>query len=195
MMDLVKAVNSRFEEYEKLLLERDQLEKEAGQIWTAYVKVFGQLISDVFEQKIECIKRKKMIAYYQKALNCGEVIDPGKMSEFIEREMASYYVELKQMLEENRLCENSGTHSPYEVKRSKTLYRRLAKLIHPDINPETDRHEVLMDLWNRICIAYGHNDVKSLSELEVLVRKALKELGCGDEITVEIPDIEAKSTH
>ena len=132
-----------------------------------------------------------MIAYYQKALNCGEVIDPGKMSEFIEREMASYYVELKQMLEENRLCENSGTHSPYEVKRSKTLYRRLAKLIHPDINPAAAESEELQGLWNRLKIAYDCNDLKEMEETEVLINMLLEKMDLGTaEIT--IPDIEEK---
>lgn len=40
-------------------------------------------------------------------------------------------------------------------------------------------------------IAYHHNDVKELSELEVLVRKVLKELGSED-VKVDIPDIEEK---
>lgn len=68
------------------------------------------------------------------------------------------------------------------------MYRRLAKLIHPDSNPETDRQEKLTDLWQRIVTAYHHNDVKELSELEVLVRKAMADLGQGD-IKVDIPDI------
>ena len=49
----------------------------------------------------------------------------------------------------------------------------------------------MLELWNRILIAYHHNDVKELSELEVLVRKVLKELGA-DEVQVDIPDIEEK---
>ena len=48
-----------------------------------------------------------------------------------------------------------------------------------------------MELWQRTVIAYNHNDVKELSELEVLVRHVLSELGEGN-IRVEIPDIEEK---
>lgn len=39
--------------------------------------------------------------------------------------------------------------------------------------------------------AYGRNDIKELSELEVLIRKALKDLGAG-EIKVDIPDIKER---
>ena len=188
-MDLIKSTDSKYEEYENLLLERDQITKEAGQIWTVYLQLFGKLITDNYEEKLECIKCKKTIAYYQNALNHGGVVDSAAMEKYMEQEMAEYYANLRRMLKENEDANNAGTSTPYEVARAKTLYRRLAKLIHPDINPETDHS--LQELWQRILIAYHHNDVKELSELEVLVRKVLKELGSED-VKVDIPDIEEK---
>lgn len=190
-MDLIKSTDSQYEEYENLLLERDQITKEAGQIWTVYLQLFGKLITDNYEEKLECIKCKKTIAYYQNALNHGGVVDSAAMEKYMEQEMAEYYANLRRMLKENEDANNAGTSTPYEVARAKTLYRRLAKLIHPDINPETDHSKELQELWQRILIAYHHNDVKELSELEVLVRKVLKELGSED-VKVDIPDIEEK---
>ena len=190
-MELIKSDDTEYEEYENLLLERDQIQKEAGQIWTAYVIEFGQLISDVYEEQLECVKCKKMISYYQNAINHGIIIDQDAMQAWLDKEMASYYAELSRLQKENEECRNSGESTAYEVQRSKTLYRRLAKLIHPDINPETDRQEKLTDLWQRIVTAYHHNDVKELSELEVLVRKVMADLGQGD-IKVDIPDIDEK---
>ena len=190
-MDLIKSRDSKYEEYERLLLERDQLSKEMGQIWTVYLQRFGKLISDNYEKKIECIKCKKVIAYYQNALNHGGVVDAAAMQKYLEQEMAAYYANLNRMLKENEEANNAGTSSPYEVQRAKTLYHRLAKLIHPDINPATDQSEELQELWQRILIAYHKNSVKELSELEVLVRKVLKELGMED-VKADIPDIEEK---
>ena len=190
-MELIKSDDTEYEEYENLLLERDQIQKEAGQIWTAYVIEFGQLISDVYEEQLECVKCKTMISYYQNAINHGSIIDQDAMQAWLDKEMASYYAELSRLQKENEECRNSGESTAYEVQRSKTLYRRLAKLIHPDINPETDRQEKLTDLWQRIVTAYHHNDVKELSELEVLVRKVMADLGQGD-IKVDIPDIDEK---
>ena len=86
----------------------------------------------------------------------------------------------------------AGISTNYEVERAKTLYRRLAKLLHPDIRPETDREEVLMKLWLRITEAYGRNDVKALAELEVLARKALKDLAIDGATRVEISDLEER---
>ena len=190
-MDLIKSGDSKYEQYENLLLERDQISKEAGQIWTVYLQLFGKLISDNYEEELECIKCKKTIAYYQNALNHGGVVDSAAMEKYLQQEMAEYYSNLRRMLKNNEEAQNAGTSTPYEVERAKTLYRRLAKLIHPDINPETDHSETLQELWQRIMIAYHHNDVKELAELEVLVRKALKDLGA-EEIKVDIPDIDEK---
>ena len=108
-MDLIKSSNTRYEEYEALLLDRDQIQKEAGQIWTAYIKEFGQLLTDVYEEKIECVKRKKTIAYYQMAINHGDAIDSDAMHEYLDKEMASYYANLRQMMQDNETCRKSGT--------------------------------------------------------------------------------------
>ncbi|MBQ7059526.1 MAG: hypothetical protein IJM83_09565 [Firmicutes bacterium] len=190
-MDLIKSKDSRYDEYESLLLERDQIKKEAGQIWTVYTATFGQLIADVYEEKLECIKCKKTISFYQTALNHGGIVDADALQKYLEKEMAAYYANLKRMMEDHDRCKKAGHSTDYDVRRSKELYRRLAKLLHPDINSETDRQEVLRELWQRVLTAYAHNDVKELSELEVLIRKALKDLGVG-EIKVDIPDIEEK---
>ena len=176
-MKPVRAENTSYAQYEELLLERDRLAKEAGQIWTVYVQTFGQLMTDIFEEKVACIRQKKLIAHYQTAANRGEPIDAEALEKKLEQEMASYQAELS---------------TNYEVERAKTLYRRLAKLLHPDIRPETDREEVLMKLWHRITEAYGRNDVKSLAELEVLARKALKDLAIDGATRVEIPDLEER---
>lgn len=189
-MELIKSGNNsdKYEEYEALLLERDQVSKESDQIWIVYMKNFGQLIAEAYEVKLDCIKCKKTIAYYQNAINHGGTVDADAMQEFLKREMAGYYANLKKMTEENARCHKAGSSTSYEAQRSKTLYRRLAKLIHPDINPETDQHQELRELWQRTVDAYHMNDIKALAELEVLVRKVLGDLGLG-KINVQIPDI------
>lgn len=188
-MELLKTDKAKYKEYEDVLLERDQVKKEAGQIWTAYIKKFGQLICDIYEEKVACIKCKKTIEFYQNAINHGKAVDMGEVQSFLDAQMAEYYAKLKEMLDGRKRCEEAGESSAYEVERSKTLYRRIAKLLHPDINPQTDRNAVLMELWQRTMTAYHANDIKELSELEVLIRKALRELG-GDGMQIDIPDIE-----
>lgn len=192
-MDIVKTDEGDYEKYEDLLLTRDQARKESGQIWTAYVSRFGQLISDLYSEEIECIKCRKEISYLQKAVNNGGVADTEAMQKWLESEMAGYYAELKRRQREYESCRNAEISSAYEVSRSKTLYRRLAKLLHPDMNPETDKRKDLADLWERTVTAYRRNDIKELSELEVLVHKALENSGIKNlDRKIHIPDIKEK---
>ena len=190
-MDLTLRDDAKYDEYGDLLVERDQARKDAQSVWISYVQTFGELITQVYEEKLECIKCKKTISYYQAAKNRGGVVDPDAMKKFLDLEMAAYYANLKRLQADNAAAGAAGTVTDYAAERAKTLYRRLARLLHPDINPETDRQDQLRELWQRILEAYGHSDLKALSELEVLTRRALKELGTG-EIRVEIPDLDKR---
>lgn len=188
-MELMRIDQTHYTEYEDLLLERDQLEKEAGSIWIAYVQEFGQLITEVFEEKIECIKRKKTISFYQKAKNQGKNLNTAELQAYLKREMAAYEAHLKRMMLEKEEAERAEVSTPYEVQRSKALYRRLAKLLHPDTHPQVYQNETLMELWQRAVEAYARNDVKALTEIEVLTHKALQ--GTPDEV-IQLPDLEER---
>jgi iron-sulfur cluster repair protein YtfE (RIC family) len=95
------------------------------------------------------------------------------------------------MIANQDAADKSKTSPSYKVERAKRIYRRLAKTIHPDINPLTNDNEELRDLWDRIVIAYNCNDDEELDNLEILVRKILKENG--DAVgNVEIDDIDER---
>ena len=53
------------EQYENLILQRDRLEKEAEQYRMNYFREFGELITDAFQARIDCIALKKSIAFCQ----------------------------------------------------------------------------------------------------------------------------------
>ncbi len=190
-MDQIRDKLTDLETYEELLLERDQLEKEADSIWIAYVQEFGELEAKLFERKIDSIRRKKAIAFAQQRINRGEAIDPAEMKKYLENVTAEHRRKLFGMLMRNQAAADAGTASTYELKRSKELYRKLAKLLHPDLNPETDRQPSLQELWLRVAEAYHASDIKALTELTILVRRELKELGLGD-IQVDVPNLKDK---
>lgn len=187
-MDIIKISNGLYEEYENLLMERDEARKKAGQVWTVYLKLFGQLMTEVFEEKLECVKRKKAISYCQYALNHSGQLSSADLNAYLQRELAALQQHLEALREDAKRGRESQTSTAYEVERSRTLYRRVAKLLHPDAHPETDQSERLRQLWQRAVIAYGANNVKELAEIEVLARRALKELGLSGE-AAEIPDL------
>ena len=59
------------------------------------------------------------------------------------------------------------------------------------MNPLTEQNEKLMELWHRNVTAYQCNDLKEIEEIEVLVDKALNDLGSG-KTEIIIPDIDEK---
>ena len=189
-MQIIKVKNGAYEEYEMLLLQRDQYRKEATQILITYTKRFGDLINAVFEKQIHCIRLKKTIERCQYALNHGETIDIDQIRSGIEAEMTAYYKQLEEMLSETQAAKECKQIPMAVVMEIKRLYRKLAKLIHPDINPESRNHPVLQDLWNRIVIAYQNNNVKELRELEVLTLNALNQME--EDVEIDIPDLEEK---
>ncbi len=191
-MDIIKSGNSAYEEYERLLLKRDAFLKDGESANLAYLQMFGSIQAKIYETKLECVKKKKTIEYIQSFINRGENVDAADMRGFIDREMTSYYAELRRMLKEKKKADEATVSNPYEVKRSKELYRRLAKLLHPDLNPHTDRNNALSELWHRTRIAYACNDVKELAEIEVLVRKVLRDLNI-DGARADIPDLKEKT--
>lgn len=177
MDELIIREDGKYKRYETLLLKRDQLNKEAGSIEVSYVKEFGELLMRDFELKVECIKKRKMIAYCIGAVNHGYAIDVQDMNATIEREMALYNLELKRMAEQKSEADKSKISPSYKVEKAKRIYRRIAKLIHPDINPAAAANAEVRELWERVVIAYHCNDDIELDNLEILVRRALRENG------------------
>lgn len=81
--------------YEELLLQRDSLRKQGEQYLVSYYQIFGDLLVESFELRIECIRKKKIIAYCQQQVNHGKAINGSALDRYIHREMAAYESDLK----------------------------------------------------------------------------------------------------
>lgn len=182
---------AKYDEYWELLVRRDQLFKEAGSYMAVYTAEFGDLITANFELKIECIKKKKMISYCRRRMNRDLAIDADRMKEEIEQEMNLYYFQLQEMINDTENAKKAENVGEYRFQRAKKIYRRLAKLLHPDINRKTMEDENLKELWTRIATAYQLSDVDELDDLEVLVHKTLDEMGDKD-VEIDFSDIEER---
>ena len=190
-MDIVKVKNVTYAKYEEVLLRRDNLRKEAEEYHLQFIRVFGDLITESFKLKIECIKKKKMIAYCQRLANQGKEINSSALESFIEREMAEYRAELDAMLRDVKAVREAEAITPMQLKKIKTIYYALVKLMHPDMHPELAGDEKLKDYWQRVVIAYTYNNLAELEELDVLIRSYLEDRGAAD-AGVEIENIDEK---
>ncbi|MBO4902098.1 MAG: hypothetical protein J5518_04840 [Lachnospiraceae bacterium] len=188
---IVRVTNTSYSRYEELLMRRDEVKKQAFQYERAYVREFGELILEVFQMKLECIRKKKTIEFCQIFANRGEAVDQEKLQEYLAKELAEYQKQLNDMIVDNEAAKKYERVSEADLLKIKRIYHRLVKLIHPDINPEVAANADLNDLWQRLVIAYNCNDLKEMEEVEVLVSAALDKLGTGT-VLIMIPDIENK---
>ena len=191
MSEVVKVRNASYARYEELLLRKDEVKKLAFHFERAYIREFGDLILEVFQKKMEAIRKKKTIEYCQIFANRGERVDQNALQAYLAKEMAEYKERLEEMIRENKEAKSGKKITEVDLLRIKRIYHRMAKKIHPDINPAAAVSEELQGLWYRLKIAYDCNDLKEMEETEVLINMLLEKMDLGTtEIT--IPDIEKK---
>lgn len=190
-MEVIRITSGDYERYEDLLLQRDQLEKEAESYRMEYTREFGDLITESFKLKIECIGIKKAIFYCQTKKNRGEELDPDDMRDYLNTHMAAYYAELNDLIAQHKFSKSGKPVSQNQVSEVKKIYRKLAKLLHPDISPLTSENPELMEMFQDVIVAYRYNDLKRLQELDVLIAKTLDELGA-DHAEIVIPNVEER---
>ena len=190
-MELVKSRDSRYTDYENLLLRRDALRKDGEQFALSYIRTFGDLMKEVFQKKIECIEKKKKIAYCQARMNRGLEIREHELDSYIESVMAGYYEQLEDMIRENETAKGGTPVSVSEMRKIKEIYRYLAKLIHPDKRPDLADDPYIKESWQQIVLAYTFNDLEDLEELKFKIEMYLENIDSEDH-AIEIPDIEEK---
>ncbi len=190
-MDIVPVENEAYKAYEDVLLRRDACRKEAEGAKVRYIREFGSLINESFQKEIDCIAKKKAISYYQAAANRGEKVDLKDLTAYLHETMEEYNEKLKGMLSDYETCRKAKVLPEEVVMQVKSLYKKIAKLIHPDMNPALAGDETITDLWEQVVDAYQRNDLEALEELEVLVNEALKKNG-QEAAPVEIPDLEER---
>lgn len=191
MNEIIRVKNVSYDRYEELLMRRDAIKKEAFQYERAYVREFGDLILEIFQMKLECIRKKKTIEFCQAAANHGNTVDQNRLQKYLKQELAAFQEQLNVMIQDAEDAKKTGQITEVELLQIKKNYHKMVKLIHPDINPMVEKSEKLQELWQRVIVAYNCNDLKLMQETEVLITKALEQLG-NKTINIEIPNIDEK---
>ena len=123
-MDIIRVKNEGYSRYEELLLERDKLRKHAFQYEIDYTREFGDLITKVFEQKIECIRKKKTISFCQIRINQGKDIEQAELQSYLDVQMKEYNEHLKQMVAENEASKKSKEISQNDLLQIKKTLKK-----------------------------------------------------------------------
>jgi hypothetical protein len=150
--------------------EHEDLSKECVVLYNRYNLVFGKIFYDRYLLYTEILRFKRKIELYQSYLNREEEIDKNLVEVILNSELKEYEEKLAKILEEYRLAEEFNRlpllskNEIYEVKR---IYLKIAKRIHPDIDPNFN--EIKKDLWQKTLNAYKLNDLETLRECEYIL--------------------------
>ncbi|WP_305209728.1 J domain-containing protein [Dubosiella newyorkensis] len=181
----IRKQEDLYKRYVRLLLEKEKIVKTNFQVQQRFIEVFGDLRLEMLKVEIEIAKIKKEMEYLVRKKNRNESYDLEEMDDFVNQALEGMKAQYERMKEEQAQLKNKKMLSQEEVKEVKRLYRRLVKLVHPDLNPHQTKEQ--KELWHQLQKAYRNNDLAWLRELNVLI--VLKTKGHEE---VEIEDLEDK---
>lgn len=158
-------------ELSMLMLERDELRFViCKNIETEYMLKLGSLEYKAYEAQCAALRLKRKIELIQARKNRQEVINLTVIDKTLDEEFLEYEKKLNEQVDKmNDALEHSkGDYlSEEDNKELKKLYRKIVKVLHPDINPEVTMAQVKM-LDNAIN-AYKNGDLKSLRIIDEMV--------------------------
>ena len=183
--------NPKQRELIQLIVRRDFLKSETRSIEIRYYQLFGELLMDIQRTVFEYTQLGYLIEFYQKKINQGEKVDAREAERYAEERLNEKLVEMSELFGAVSTA-MSAVEVPQETAEdAKAIYRRIAKKIHPDFNPEAMENPDLKALWVQVQESYENYDVDRLVELELLTNRVLN----GSGVTaseLNIPDVDER---
>ncbi len=166
-------MNNIIGEFEKAVLEREDVRQKAKSILNTYMVYFGGLLKELYALKVECVKYKKQIAFCQARENEMKITSGYELECFIDNEMEPYVEQLNLMLE------SSDFHTVDDeiVKACKKIYYKIAKWIHPDLNPKCMQFSEIRTLWDGVRKAYDNFELEELEKYDIAMESLLDKCG------------------
>lgn len=174
-------------EFEKAVLEREDVRRESKSIYATYMAYFGDLLKELYTLKVECVKYKKQIAFCQAKENEMKITSGYELECFIENEMEPYIEKLNLMLDSSSVEKVDSQ----EVEECKKIYYKIAKWIHPDLNPKCMQFSEIRTLWEGARTAYYYFNLKELQEYEIALASLLDKYEIKEIETID-GDVEEK---
>ena len=154
-----------------LLLERDELQFViCKNIETEYMLKLGSIEYKAYEAQCAALRLKRKIDLIQAKKNRQEKIIISAIEETLDEEFAEYQKQLDEQIDKvNAAIKRSKAEvlSDEENKELKKLYRKIAKALHPDINPDVSEAQV--QLFDNAVSAYKSGDLGTLRIISEMV--------------------------
>ena len=143
--------------------QEDILYKKKNYLEAKYLGHFGYLYKLKLKLEIEIRRNKRKITLIQALINRNEKVDINKIEMILQEEMKEFEEELRQYqlkVDFSRQLLKSPIITDEELKEVKSIFRKLAKKLHPDINK--NQNERSKNLWEQLQKAYQNNDLATL---------------------------------
>lgn len=166
-----------FEEKEELL------NKEKISLEAKYLSLFGALLKKKIELNIDFRTLKYRLNLIMTYINKDEEVNEKEIEKTLKEKLKEYYKELRSFKYKMAYAKElmkSPLVTEEELKEIKSIFRKLAKKLHPDLVGEQSGEEKL--LWEKTLLAYENND---LLTLKIIVDIVLNELELKDDIHVK----------
>ncbi|MBE5922071.1 MAG: molecular chaperone DnaJ [Lachnospiraceae bacterium] len=158
-------------ELSMLLLERDELQYViCKNIETAYMLELGGLEYKAYKAQCAALRLKRKVELIQVKMNRQEKVILSKLEATLDAEFAEYQKKLdKQMEKMNEALERGKAEhlSESDSKELKKMYRKIVKVLHPDIHPQAT--EAQMQLLDHAMEAYKNGDLATLRVIHEMV--------------------------
>lgn len=156
------------------------LQKEKPYLLALYQTNLGGLEYQLLHLQVECRALRRRIDLAMIRLNRGEILTQHHLSEIEARVMRDLLAWQTQLSEQARALAAGRAYlsgliavDANTLQRAKSAYRRLARLLHPDVSPQ---HQALFNhYWQTVQEAYGGIDADLLEALLHLVETAVSQ--------------------
>lgn len=168
---LKEEVERLRQELTDLFLEKDELVYVVCEnIKAEYMVLVGQLEYQVYEAYCIYLMLRRKKELIQTYLNRQEEINLAEIDKKLNKEFEEYQEKLDHKLSElnaslaRKLADKLSNEETSELKK---LYRKIVKLVHPDLNRDTSKSKV--SLFQKAVKAYEEGDLEAMRLINELV--------------------------
>ncbi|MDZ7838002.1 MAG: hypothetical protein U5N58_08630 [Actinomycetota bacterium] len=133
-----------------------------------YIIKIGQYEYRLAEAECSTARLKRKIALLQSQINKGKSIDLDDIEKTLDREYRKWEQQIKQLTEQVTRADTriKSLLPAADSRKLQKLYRKLVKILHPDLNPVMDDKQKL--LWQRLQDAYRNGDLEEVELIDML---------------------------